>query len=124
MRASRSSSVAAGARCATSRRESDPGSMTQGEMASLRVVAHKFPADPGWIVGGTLESAPWMNGRAVRVFSIHCPAGERGYVRTIHEILDRLAPLAAGADLILGGDFNVVVGYRQPTESRTISRGE
>ncbi|HEX4826327.1 MAG TPA: endonuclease/exonuclease/phosphatase family protein [Candidatus Polarisedimenticolaceae bacterium] len=78
----------------------------------------------GWIVGGTLESATWTNGRPVRAFSVHCPVGDRGYVRTMHEILDRLAPLAAGADLILGGDFNVVVGYRRPEESRTISRGE
>ena len=42
----------------------------------------------------------------------------------MHGILDLLAPLAAGADLVLGGDFNVVVGYRQPTERLRVSRGE
>jgi endonuclease/exonuclease/phosphatase family metal-dependent hydrolase len=31
---------------------------------------------------------------------------------------------AAAADLILGGDFNVAVGYRQSREGRTISRRE
>lgn len=78
----------------------------------------------GWIVGGTLDSPTWTNGRPLRVFSLHCPAGERGYIRTLHEILDRLAPLAVGADMILGGDFNVATGYRQPTERRTITPRE
>ena len=40
------------------------------------------------------------------------------------EILDRIAPFSAGADLILGGDFNVVVGYRRPGEKVRVSRGE
>lgn len=93
-------------------------------MRSTRLAPIAFPDYAGWIVGGTLESVPWRNDRPVRVFSIHCPVGARGYIRTMHEILDRLAPLAEGADLILGGDFNVVVGYRLPTEHRTISRGE
>jgi endonuclease/exonuclease/phosphatase family metal-dependent hydrolase len=42
----------------------------------------------------------------------------------MHEILDVLGPLAAGADVILAGDYNVATGYRHPTEARTISRGE
>lgn len=91
---------------------------------SARLAPITIPGYDGWIVGGTLERAAWTNGAPVRVFSIHCPVGERGYIRTLHEILDRLAPLAAGADLILGGDFNVAVGYRQSTERRTISRRE
>ena len=63
-------------------------------------------------------------GRPLRVFSIHCPVGEHGYVRTLHTILDRVARLGDGADLILGGDFNVVVGNRHPKERLTVSRGE
>jgi endonuclease/exonuclease/phosphatase family metal-dependent hydrolase len=58
------------------------------------------------------------------VFSVHVPTGAHGYVRTVHEILDRIAPLGAGADLVLGGDFNVAVGYRLAREKRRISRGE
>jgi endonuclease/exonuclease/phosphatase family metal-dependent hydrolase len=58
------------------------------------------------------------------VFSIHSPVGDRGYIRTLHQILDRIARLAAGADLLLGGDFNVVVGHRQPNERIRMSRGE
>ena len=78
----------------------------------------------GWVVGGEVRASGLANGRPLRAFSVHVPAGAHGYVRTVHEILDRLSPLSAGADLVLGGDFNVAVGYRQPREKRQISRGE
>lgn len=60
----------------------------------------------GWVTGGELS------GTRTRVFSVHCPAGERGYVRTMHTLIDRLRPLARDARLILGGDFNVAAGVR------------
>jgi len=74
----------------------------------------------GWVVGAEIPSPT----RPLRVFSIHCPVGERGYIRTLHQILDRIARFAPGADLLLGGDFNVVVGHRQPNERIRMSRGE
>ena len=91
---------------------------------ALRATPLKIPEFAGWVVGAELASPGWSSGRPVRVFSIHCPVGERGYIRTLHRILDRIARLCAGADLILGGDFNVVVGYRQPHERITVTRGE
>lgn len=91
---------------------------------SARIDPIPMPVYDGWIVGGTLVGPAWTGARPLRVFSLHCPVGERGYIRTLHEILDRLAPLTAGADMILGGDFNVATGYRQPTEKRTITRRE
>jgi exonuclease III len=91
---------------------------------SARITPIPIPGYEGWIVGGTLQSARWTSERPLRVFSLHCPVGEHGYVRTLHEILDRLAPHTAGADVILGGDFNVAAGYRVTTEKRTISRRE
>jgi len=78
----------------------------------------------GWVVGAELTEPDPVSGRPLRVFSIHCPVGERGYVRTLHAILDRIARLRGSADLILGGDFNVAVGHRQPGERLGISRGE
>ncbi len=83
-----------------------------------------IPEFAGWVVGAELSGASWAPDRSLQLFSIHCPVGARGYVRTLHEILDRIAPLRAGADLILGGDFNVVVGHRQPHERIPMSRGE
>jgi endonuclease/exonuclease/phosphatase family metal-dependent hydrolase len=98
------------------------GSAVFARSATLRPI--EVPGFGGWIVGGALESASWLNGRQLRVFSVHGPAGEHGYIRTMHAILDRIALLAADSDLILGGDFNVVVGYRQPRERLKVMRGE
>jgi len=91
---------------------------------SIRIEPIPFPCYAGWIVGGELSGVPGADGRRVLAFSIHCPAGERGYVRTMHEIMDALVPLAAGSELILAGDYNVATGYRHPGEVRTISPGE
>jgi exonuclease III len=93
-------------------------------LRALRGTPLKVPGFAGWVVGAELAGPPWSRGRRLRVFSIHCPAGERGYVRTLHAILDRVARLRGDADLILGGDFNVVVGNRHPGERIRISRGE
>ena len=77
----------------------------------------------GWIVGGEIHNDLWSD-RPVRIFSIHGPAGEHGYIRTMQEILDRLSSHRRDADLILGGDFNVAVGYRKPTDKVRMLRGE
>ncbi len=83
-----------------------------------------IPEYAGWVMGAELSAPAWSPARPVRLFSIHCPVGLRGYIRTLHEILDRIAEWRGGADLILGGDFNVVVGHRQPRERIRMSRGE
>ena len=103
----------------------------QGRRWGSALLSRSGPVEPlavrgfnGWVVGGGVRCPGLADGRPLRVFSIHCPAGEHGYIRTMHRILDRIAPLSAGADLVLGGDFNVVVGYRQVRERRRVSRGE
>ena len=93
-------------------------------LRALRATPLTIPGFAGWVVGAELPGPGWSSSRPLRVFSIHCPVGERGYVRTLHRILDRIARRWAGADLILGGDFNVVVGHRQPHERIAVTRGE
>jgi endonuclease/exonuclease/phosphatase family metal-dependent hydrolase len=83
----------------------------------------EVPQFDGWVVGAELRVAR-VSARPLRIFSVHGPAGERGYIRTMHEILDRIVRLRSGADLVLGGDFNVAVGYRPATDPRPFSRGE
>ena len=77
----------------------------------------------GWIVGGEIRNTSWSE-RPLRVFSIHGPVGQRGYVRTMQTVLDRIAALRGNADLVLGGDFNVAVGYRRSHEGIRFTRGE
>lgn len=78
----------------------------------------------GWVVGGEIERTAPRRTRPLRIFSVHCPAGNHGYVRTMHSVLDALKPIAKQADLILGGDFNVVVGFRGPNEPVRMSKAE
>jgi endonuclease/exonuclease/phosphatase family metal-dependent hydrolase len=82
-----------------------------------------IPEYGGWVVGGEIRNASWLE-RPLTVFSIHGPVGERGYIHTMQRILDRFALLRDRGDLVLGGDFNVAVGYRQPSDSIRITRGE
>jgi endonuclease/exonuclease/phosphatase family protein len=84
----------------------------------LRIEPMHIPGFRGWISGGQLE------GTKTRIFSVHAPAGKRGYVQTVHRILDRLRPLARDGELVLGGDFNVVVGARGPDEPVKMSSAE
>ena len=95
------------------------------------VLLRRFQARPlgvpgyaGWVAGAEIAGPGWPWPRPLRVFSIHCPVGTRGYTRTLHDILDRVARWRTGADVVLGGDFNVVVGHRQPSERVSITRGE
>ena len=90
---------------------------------SASLVPITIPAYEGWVVGGEIRNSSW-SGRPLTVFSIHGPVGERGYIRTMQQILDRIALIRGRADLVLGGDFNVVVGYRQQGEPIRILRGE
>jgi endonuclease/exonuclease/phosphatase family metal-dependent hydrolase len=90
-----------------------------GEVTPLPV-----PGFEGWVAGAEAHIPALSNGRPLRIFSIHAPAGEHGYIRTMQQILDRIAPLSAGADLMLGGDFNVATGYRGPRDRVRMSRGE
>jgi endonuclease/exonuclease/phosphatase family metal-dependent hydrolase len=90
---------------------------------SVSVAPIKIRDYDGWVVGGEIRGACWSR-RPVIAFSIHGPAGDHGYIRTMQHILDRIALFRDKADLVLGGDFNVAVGYRQPGDSIRFVRGE
>jgi endonuclease/exonuclease/phosphatase family metal-dependent hydrolase len=68
----------------------------------------------GWVTGGEVQ----VGNRPLRVFSVHVPSGKHGYVRTAHQLVRRLRPFARDADLVIGGDFNVAVGFRDPGDRK------
>ncbi len=72
-----------------------------------RLVPVPVPGYEGWVVAADVEG---LTSGSVRVVSVHVPAGPGGYVAVADRILDRLAPRADGRPLLLGGDFNVLVG--------------
>jgi endonuclease/exonuclease/phosphatase family metal-dependent hydrolase len=90
---------------------------------SALLVPIPIPDYDGWVVGGEIRNTAWSD-RPWLVFSVHGPVGRRGYIGTMHHILDRVASLRNGADLVLGGDFNVAVGYRHPRDGIRFLRGE
>ena len=97
------------------------GSGLLARSASLNPIP--IPGFDGWVVGGEIGNTGWSARRLV-VFSIHGPVGDRGYIATLHRILDEVAALGGDADLVLGGDFNVAVGYRPPGDRIRFLRGE
>jgi endonuclease/exonuclease/phosphatase family metal-dependent hydrolase len=90
---------------------------------SASFVPVPVPGYDGWVVGGEIRDTAWSD-RPLKVFSIHGPVGQRGYIATMQHVLDQVASLRDGADLVLGGDFNVAVGYREPRERVKFLRGE
>jgi endonuclease/exonuclease/phosphatase family metal-dependent hydrolase len=81
-----------------------------------------FPADlRGWVVGAEVSDLAWnpASPGLLRIFSIHTPTGTpRGYAGEVNAILDAIAPLATGHDVIIGGDFNITVSVRHSSEER------
>src|SRR5262245_43526456 len=66
---------------------------------SVALTPVAVPDFDGWVVGGRIRNPSWSK-RAISVFSIHAPVGDRGYIRTMHQILDRIAKLRDDADLV------------------------
>ena len=104
--------------------EAVEGRWGSGVFANARIRPIDVPGFRGWVTGGELSRSRWLTARPLRVFSVHCPPGAHGYVRTMHDILDALAAAARAADLVLGGDFNVAAGYRAASEGVKMSRAE
>lgn len=81
-----------------------------GQITPLRVAGFE-----GTVVGVEVEGFAWSAnaGRKLQIFSIHAPAP---YKPSMNQILDQIACLSDGSDLIIGGDFNLTIGVRHPSE--------
>ncbi|MFM9059676.1 MAG: endonuclease/exonuclease/phosphatase family protein [Planctomycetaceae bacterium] len=84
-----------------------------------RIRSIELPGYEGWVVGGEVE----LSGRGLSVFSVHAPSSTKvvprepyatEVVKIVELIRDAVRP---ENDLIIGGDFNVTLGERHPSES-------
>jgi hypothetical protein len=99
----------------------------KGTIREIRISGYE-----GWVGGGELlQSGLDTNGRALFVFSVHTPTTSatrprRPYVEEVMSILDLLSKqVPTGADLILGGDFNLrSLGERHEREHFQTSAAE
>ncbi len=81
----------------------------------------------GRVVAAVVEGHEWpgIGVAPVVALSIHGPTRKgSSYIKEVGRILDFAGALAGGLPMILAGDFNVVVGLRQPEHSPSVSRGE
>ena len=79
-----------------------------------------LPDYRGWVVGVEVSGAGWLplQGTALRIFSIHAPSGQGEYATVVNSILDMIGRQRDGCDVVIGGDFNLSVSERQPSEER------
>lgn len=81
----------------------------------------------GRVVAAIVEGRAWpgVGVAPVLALSIHAPTRKgSSYLKEVGLILDFAARLADGLPLVLAGDFNVVVGLREPGQTPSVSRGE
>lgn len=81
----------------------------------------------GRVVAAVVEGCVWpdIGVAPVVALSIHAPTRKgSSYVKEVGHILDFARALADGRPLVLAGDFNVVVGLREPGQPISMTRGE
>jgi hypothetical protein len=83
----------------------------------------KVPGFAGWVVGAEIHDAAWQKGFAdpLLAFSIHAPTGGESYFREVNKLLDGIAKLTQGCNIILGGDFNLTISHWSGSE-RAVSK--
>lgn len=94
------------------------GSAILARKSTIRPVA--VPGFLGWVVGGEIQLASGI----LFAYSIHLPPTKGSYIKSATRLLDELSPIAAGAPVILGGDWNLTVGLRRSGEERNNRPGE
>jgi exonuclease III len=82
-----------------------------------------IPNFNGWVVGAELTGASWQaSGERLLVSCIHAPDGLGGYAGQVNLILDDIALMASGRDIIVGGDFNLSVSHWAGSDRKTKER--
>jgi endonuclease/exonuclease/phosphatase family metal-dependent hydrolase len=97
------------------------GSAVFSRGGSVRPVP--VPGFAGWVVGAEIEGASWQDGQAdpLLVFSLHAPSRNEAYWKQVNRILDEIAQVAQGREIIIGGDFNLTVSHFAASE-RPVSK--
>ena len=72
----------------------------------------------GWVVGGKIRDFPVYGlPRSVTAFSLHAPS-PGPYQPSIEKILDAIAQVWDGSELIIAGDFNLTTALRHTSEEK------
>jgi len=83
------------------------------------------PLDPlsaelsGWVTGVKVTGlgSPVQESAGLYIYSVHAPSGRSSYVKEVNLILDEMKRrIPPDSPVIIGGDFNLTVGLRHPSE--------
>ena len=88
----------------------------QGQVTPLESLS---PELAGWVTGVTITGFDSLvtPDQTLYAYSVHAPSGRASYVKEVHAILEGICTqVPAGANVVIGGDFNVTVGIRHPSE--------
>ncbi|MGD1864343.1 MAG: endonuclease/exonuclease/phosphatase family protein [Phormidesmis sp.] len=88
----------------------------QGEVVPLAPLSAAFS---GWVVGVEVKDVGGLanEGRSLYIYSVHAPSVKASYVKQVNLILDAIkAQVPDGADVVIGGDFNLPLGFRHVSE--------
>jgi exonuclease III len=95
------------------------GSAVYSRTGSVKPVP--VPNFAGWVVGADISGASWQVGIAdpLLSFSVHAPSRREAYWKQVNRLLDEIKKVAAGREVVIGGDFNLTVscwpGPERPT---------
>jgi endonuclease/exonuclease/phosphatase family metal-dependent hydrolase len=103
----------------------DAGKMSAWEMAEKNgwgsgvfsrtgtVKLVRVPGFTGWVVGAEIAGASWQAGIAdpLLAFSVHAPSKGEPYWKQVNKLLNEIQAVAAGREVIIGGDFNLTVSH-------------
>ena len=102
----------AGSRCAWEMAEKNGwGSGVFSRTGLVKPVA--VPNFPGWVVGVEISGALWqvMMADPLLAFSVHAPSKGEAYWKQVNKLLDEIKKVAAGREVVIGGDFNLTVSH-------------
>ena len=81
----------------------------------------------GWVMGAAVAGLPTPGDSAapLHIYSVHTPRQPRHPATdVVGKILDCIRAQSAGAEVVIGGDFNITISARQPGEEQENSAAE
>src|SRR5947207_3496864 len=95
------------------------GSAVFSRSGSVKRLA--VPSFSGWVVGAKISGASWQARIAdpLLTFSVHAPSRGEAYWKQVNKLLDEIKTVAAGREVVIGGDFNLTVSYWRGPERPT-----
>ena len=97
------------------------GSAIYSSTGTLKQIS--VPGFTGWVVGAEICGANWQPSQTdtTLVFSVHAPSRAESYSKQVNKLLDAIARIADGREIIVGGDFNLTVSNSVESE-RPVSK--